>query len=159
MRRETTAASNGGGIDSGEPAVTDAESGSIATDAAQDLVGTVMTLSGAAKLAGVDDQVREFERYGYPQWFRVATGGVEVVGGLGLLAGLRRPALTLGGGGLVLGTMAGAVVTHLLRVRDPPKKAVPATLLFALTGLVVGRRRRRSRRANATGSTDDWRSR
>ena len=159
MRRETTAASNGGGIDSGEPAVTDTGGGSVVADAAQGLVGTVMTVSGAAKLAGVDDQVREFERYGYPQWFRVVTGGVEVVGGLGLLAGLRRTSLTLGGGGLVLGTMAGAVVTHLVRVRDPPRKAVPAALLFALTGLVVDRRRRLGRRANATGSTDDGRSR
>lgn len=103
----------------------------------QGLVGAAMVLSGATKLAGA--QVEEFERYGYPQWLRVATGGMEVSGGLGLLAGLRRPTLAVGGGALVSVTMIGAAFTHLVRARDPPVRAIPATVLFGLAAIVTKR--------------------
>lgn len=116
-----------------------------------------MAASGAAKLAGADGQVAAFERYGYPQWFGVVTGGVELAGGLGLLAGGRRSTLTLVGGGLVGGTMAGAVATHL-RPRDPPARAAPAAVLLGLVSVVSARAaliRHRREPASTDGGHDD----
>jgi uncharacterized membrane protein YphA (DoxX/SURF4 family) len=96
--------------------------------AASGLLGVVFTLSGASKLAGADEQVSEFERFGYPQWFRVLTGGLEVSGGTLLLLALLSPALAVLGGFTAAVVMAGAVATHLL-VRDPPGDALPAAIL------------------------------
>lgn len=103
------------------------------------LLGLVMLLSGGSKLLGVDRQVRDFERWGYPQWFRVTTGATETLGGLGLLAGSVRPTFGVVGGGLTVGTMLGALYTHFVRVRDPPSEAAPAALLLSLAALVTGR--------------------
>jgi uncharacterized membrane protein YphA (DoxX/SURF4 family) len=96
--------------------------------AASGLLGVVFALSGASKLAGADEQVSEFERFGYPQWFRVLTGGLEVSGGTLLLLALLSPVLAVLGGLTAAVVMAGAVATHLL-VRDPPGDALPAAVL------------------------------
>lgn len=103
----------------------------------QGLLGIVMVGSGGSKLVGVDFQVEEFERYGFPGWFRLVTGSVEVFGGLGLLVGLfALPILAVLGGLLITATMAGGVLTHLLRTDDPPSASAKPGLFF-LVGLAV----------------------
>lgn len=100
-------------------------------DTVSSLLGAVMLLSGGSKLAGADRQVQSFEHWGYPQWFRLVTGTVEAVGGLGLLAGRGRPVFGVVGGGLTVGTMVGAVYTELVRAPDSssnPRR--PAALLI-----------------------------
>ncbi|GAA0198782.1 hypothetical protein GCM10009000_010860 [Halobacterium noricense] len=90
-----------------------------------------MLLSGGSKLAGVDRQVQSFEQWGYPQWFRLVTGIVETLGGIGLLAGRVRPVFGVVGGVLTVGTMVGAVYTELVRAPDSlsnPRR--PAALLI-----------------------------
>ncbi|WP_458189983.1 DoxX family protein [Haladaptatus sp. NG-WS-4] len=103
----------------------------------QGLLGLIMVGAGSAKLIGVDIAKKDFERYGYPQWFFVVTGGIEVVGGLGLLVGLVfAPILAVLGGLLIIATMIGAILTHLFRVDDPLWRSVgPAIYLIA--GLFV----------------------
>jgi putative oxidoreductase len=103
----------------------------------QGLLGLIMVGAGSAKLLGIDLAKKDFERYGYPEWFFVVTGGIEVVGGLGLLVGLVfAPMLAVLGGMLLIATMAGAILTHLVRVDDPLWRVVgPAIYLIA--GLVV----------------------
>ncbi|WP_129116640.1 DoxX family protein [Halegenticoccus tardaugens] len=54
----------------------------------QGLLGFIMVGAGSAKIIGIDFAKKDFERYGYPEWFRFVTGGIEVIGGLGLLIGL-----------------------------------------------------------------------
>ncbi len=77
-------------------------------------------LSGDATLAA------DFERWGYPDWFRVTTGVLQAVGAIALIIS---PVSFLGA--LVLaGVLLGAITTHL--VNDPP-----ATALSALVFLVV----------------------
>ena len=103
----------------------------------QGLLGLIMMGAGSAKLIGIDLAKEDFERYDYPQWFFVVTGGIEVVGGLGLLVGLGfAPSLAVLGGLLIVATMAGAILTHLFRVDDPLWRSVgPAIYLIA--GLLV----------------------
>lgn len=93
---------------------------------------------GGAKVIHQEDQVEDFQRFGYPQWFRIVTGVVEIGAGAGLIAGLLwLPELTLAGGLLLSSVMVGAVVTHL-RTGDPPSKAaVPTILLIFTVGLLA----------------------
>jgi uncharacterized membrane protein YphA (DoxX/SURF4 family) len=115
------------------------QDGSRTLSALQTVLGLVMVASGVTKLVGEEGQVQNFERWGYPQWFRVTTGGTETLGGVGLLAGLYSPPLTALGGSLVVGTMTGAVYTHLLRVDDATSEAAKPGTLLAVAALVTGR--------------------
>ena len=110
----------------------------------QGLLGLVFLGSGGSKLAGTNEMVDDFDRYRYPQWFRVVTGAVEVGGALGLLLGFFRPALTPLAGLLLGATMTGALATHA-RVKDPAAKGVmPGVLLGLATFVTLSRRRARA---------------
>ena len=77
----------------------------------------------------------EFERFGLPH-LRRTTGALEVLGGLGLLAGLLSPAfLMVASGGLALLMLLG-VITRI-RVRDPLLDIVPAAALMVLNGSIL----------------------
>ena len=103
----------------------------------QGLLGLIMLGSGGVKFIGLDFHKTQFADAGYPQWFLVVTGGIEVIGGGGLLAGLVfAPILAVLGGGLIIATMIGAILTHLDRLDDPLSAAVPAAV-FLVIGLVV----------------------
>ncbi len=107
----------------------------------QTLLGLMFLGSGGSKLADANDMVDDFDRFRYPQWFRVVTGAVEVGGALGFLLGFFRPALTPLAGLLLGATMTGAVATHI-RVSDPaPKVATPAVLLTLLAFFSITRQR------------------
>ena len=92
--------------------------------------------AGGQKLAGTDQMVEEFDRYGYPQWFRVFTGTVEVTGAAGMFAGLFRPAIVPFAGLLLASTMVGALFTHI-RLGDPAKNMAPPAVLLALSAAVL----------------------
>lgn len=106
-------------------------------DGLQGLLGLVFAVSGAVKLVGVDEMVENFERWGYPQWFRLVTGLVEVTGALVLVGGLVVPVATAIGGAVLGVTMLGAIYTHV-HVDDPlSETAKPATLLVVVAVVVV----------------------
>lgn len=46
----------------------------------QAILGLMFLMAGLMKL-GAKQRVEMFQHYGYPQWFRVVTGIVEIVGG------------------------------------------------------------------------------
>lgn len=69
----------------------------------QGLVGFLFLGSGGTKLVAVEDQVAEFDRYGFPQWFRVVTGIIEIGGRLRLLIGITLTLMYAILGGPVLG--------------------------------------------------------
>jgi putative oxidoreductase len=103
----------------------------------QGLLGFIMVGAGSGKLIGIDLSVKDFERYGYPEWFRFVTGGIETIGGLGLLIGLVfAPMLAVLGGLLIIATMIGAILTHLFRVDDPLWRSVPPAI-YLIAGLFV----------------------
>ncbi len=98
------------------------------------LLALAFGAAGAAKLASVAPMVATFEAIGWGQWFRYATGGIEVVGALLMLT----PATGLHAGLLLGATMAGAALSHLLVVPGSP---VPAIVLGLLCALVVWHQR------------------
>ena len=119
----------------------------------QGLLGAMFLGSGGSKLAGAPDMVDDFDRFRYPQPFRVVTGAVEVGGALGLLLGFACPALTPLAGLLLGATMTGAVATHK-KVEDPTSKVVtPAVLLGLLAFVSVARQKERLEKRSETHET------
>ena len=112
--------------------------GNVAILGFQAVLGLVGLGVGGAKVTHQEDQVEDFQRFGYPQWFRIVTGLVEIGAGIGLLVGLLwRPELAWVGGLLLSGVMVGAVMTHI-RTGDPPSKtAIPAALFVLTAGLLT----------------------
>ena len=90
-----------------------------------------LKLSGAAQLVGL------FEAIGLGQWFRYLTGTLEVVGAILLLI----PRASGLGALLLVGVMAGAVMTHVFIVGGSPLMAI---VLLVVTGVVAWGRRQRT---------------
>lgn len=86
--------------------------------------------AGGAKLAGAEMMVGTFEAIGVGQWFRYATGAIEI-GAAVLLWLPGRQALA---SALLGATMVGALLAHLL-ILGP--SAVPAVILGLICAVVL----------------------
>jgi putative oxidoreductase len=100
----------------------------------QILVAAVFLSAGGAKLAGAAQMVRMFDFIGIGQWFRYLTGGLEVLGAIGLLF----PAAAGLAAVLLSAIMIGAVATHLFVIGGSP--VVPVGLLVAGVIITIARR-------------------
>lgn len=94
------------------------------------LVGLAFAAAGISKLLGVEMMVATFDAVGVGQWFRYVTGAIEV-GAAILLFVPGRQAI---GAGLLVCTMIGAVLAHLL-ILGP--SAMPAVVLGLLSAVVL----------------------
>jgi uncharacterized membrane protein YphA (DoxX/SURF4 family) len=88
-------------------------------------VAGMFALAGTMKLAGAPMQVELFAAIGIGQWFRYLTGGLELVGAIGLFVPAAAPFAAL----VLAAVMVGAVLTHLAIVGGNP--IVPIALFFA----------------------------
>lgn len=98
--------------------------------------------AGAGKLAGVQQLVDNFRRWGFPDWFRMLVGAAEVgCAALLLVPGYAR----IGCAGIVL-IMGGAMHTHLVLEPKPPAVVLCAVLavLAVWLGITSGSRARRT---------------
>jgi len=100
----------------------------------QGIVAAAFLAAGVAKLAGAPFMVQLFTQIGLGQWFRVATGVVEIIGAFALVY----PRLASIGGLWLGGTMFFAVLTHLFVLHTSP---APAVVLGLLNVLIVYLRR------------------
>lgn len=94
------------------------------------LVSVAFLAAGLAKLAGVEMMVGTFEAIGVGQWFRYVTGLIEV--GSAILLWI--PGLQFIGAGLLVCTMIGAVLAHLLLLGP---SALPALVLGLLSAYLA----------------------
>jgi uncharacterized membrane protein YphA (DoxX/SURF4 family) len=88
--------------------------------------------------------VHTFDAIGLGQWFRYFTGIVEVAGGLLFL--VPTAVATALGAGILVATMAGAMLVHILLFKHPADSLFPAAYLVAVVLAFVklrstGRRR------------------
>jgi putative oxidoreductase len=103
----------------------------------QGLLGLSTLASGGVKFLSFEFHTTLFDQFRYPRWFLYVTGGVETLGGLGLLAGLVfTPMFGVLGGILIIATMVGAILTRLVRVDEPLSRSIPAAI-FLIAGLIV----------------------
>jgi putative oxidoreductase len=100
----------------------------------QVILAAAFAAAGSAKLAGVPYMVELFDQIGIGQWFRLATGIVEIAGAITLVF----PGLASIGAAWLGTTMVFAVATHLFILHTSP---VPAIVLGLLNALVVYLRR------------------
>jgi putative oxidoreductase len=79
--------------------------------------------------------VEGFKHYGYPGWFRVFTGIVELISSALVIAGIWNETLTALGGGFIVATMIGAIFTHI-KIKDTVK-AMMMPIILLILGLVI----------------------
>jgi putative oxidoreductase len=82
------------------------------------LLGLLFIMSGFSKVAGVKMQVDSFTKLGYPQWFRVLIGLLQIIGAAGFIIGIWTQSIGAWAGIGIGIIMLGAVVTHI-RAKDP----------------------------------------
>lgn len=108
--------------------------GSVLVWVLQAMLAGIFVVAGCAKLIGMPGMVQVFEQIGLGQWFRVATGLIEVGCGVLLLV----PATSIPAALVLAVTMVGATLAHLT-VLPPPM--LPAVLLTASCLLLAWLRR------------------
>lgn len=82
----------------------------------QVLLGIGFLMFGIAKFKS-PDMVEGFKHFGYPGWFRVFTGLVELVVTVLMIVGIWNVTFAAWGGLLVVITMIGAILTHI-KIKD-----------------------------------------
>lgn len=100
----------------------------------QVLLAFVFFGAGGAKIVGLPMMVEMFDFLRLGQWFRFATGLVEVAGAIFLLV----PGCAFAAALWLACTMAGAVLAHVLILPTP---SAPAVVLLVLCGVVAWLRR------------------
>jgi hypothetical protein len=102
----------------------------VALWALQILTAAAFLMAGFAKLSGQPMMVETFDKVGIGQWFRYVTGGVEVASAVLLLI----PSLTPVGAALLVCTMGGAVLSHLVLIGGSP---VAALVLLCFVAIIL----------------------
>ena len=91
--------------------------------------------AGLPKIWGGQDWSRNFELWGYPGWFRVLVGWVEVLGAILLVM----PRTSLFAAGALMVTMAGATYTQIIHRGGLADITVPMVLALLLATVVIAR--------------------
>ena len=98
------------------------------------LLALLFVFAGSQKLMGASEPTQNFAQWGYPAWFRVLIGLIEVAGGIALLV----PSLTLYAAGALGAVMFGAIYTHITKAA--PGVPVPIVCLIILAFISFARR-------------------
>ena len=102
----------------------------------QILMGLAFLMSGIMKVSGNKMQVQNFDHLRLPQWFRVITGFVQLIGAAGLIIGIWEEQLTFWAGlGLAI-TMFFATTAHI-RVKDAAKAYIAPIVLMIINLIIV----------------------
>ncbi|SHN30019.1 DoxX family protein [Gracilibacillus kekensis] len=102
----------------------------------QGILGVVFLSIGIQKIMGDQLQMDIFKNLKLPQWFRVVTGWVELVGVVGLVIGFWLPWFLVIAGLWFGVTMMVGMITHI-RVKDPLSKIIPASVFLAVSVMLI----------------------
>lgn len=109
------------------------------------LPALLFLMTGFMKLSGAAEPIANFARWGYPDWFRLVIGTVEVLGAIGLLI----PRISWIAAAVLLCNMLGAVVTHV-RAHDPVTNVIVDVVVMILLAIVIAERRPKNAVATAS---------
>ena len=98
--------------------------------ALQIVTAAAFLMAGFGTLSGYPMMVETFDKIGIGQWFRYVAGAIEVASGILLLI----PRMALVGAALLVCTMIGAVLSHLLLIGGSP---VPALVLLCFAAIIL----------------------
>jgi uncharacterized membrane protein YphA (DoxX/SURF4 family) len=99
------------------------------------ILAAMFLFAGGFKLSGAQTAIDNFAKWGYPDWFRIVTGVIEVTAAILVLV----PRTSFYGTLLILPTMVGAVITHVTH-GETPNVGLPI-VLFALAAVLAYLRR------------------
>jgi len=102
------------------------------------VVAAMFIMAGGTKVVGLPMHVEHFQKWGYPDWFRILIGIAEVAGGAGLLI----PRLASFAAAGLAAIMLGAVYTHLAH-DEAPQVVAPGVFLLVFAVLAYARWPRR----------------
>lgn len=108
------------------------------------LLALQLLVAAGFKLAGTQESKDNFERWGYPDWFRLVVGAGEVLATILLFLPQTR---FWAAGGIVL-EMIGAVITHV-RIQEYAMVGAPVMLLVLAAAIAWLDRPERLRRPRA----------
>ncbi|KAA0965958.1 DoxX family protein [Sporosarcina sp. ANT_H38] len=104
----------------------------ILTSIIQGLLAAMFLMAGVGKTIGSQMHKVNFDKWRLPQWFRVVTGLVELVGAILLIIGFWNSTSGITGALLLGVTAIGGILTHL-RVKDSIKDTAAIIVLGILT--------------------------
>jgi uncharacterized membrane protein YphA (DoxX/SURF4 family) len=102
----------------------------------QVVLSLIFLISGVGKVFGLQMHVNNFNHLRLPQWFRVVTGMVQIIGTTGLIVGMWQPSWAAAASLWLVLTMLGAVMAHV-RVKDRLKQTAAAIILCLLAVLLL----------------------
>jgi putative oxidoreductase len=102
----------------------------------QVLLAFIFLMTGFMSISGNKQQIEQFEHLNLPQWFRIVTGLVQLIGVVGLVIGFWYPSIAALAGLWAAITMLGGFATHL-KAKDPISKAMPALILTILAIIIT----------------------
>ncbi|UKS25404.1 DoxX family protein [Paenibacillus sp. HWE-109] len=109
----------------------------------QALLALGYLMFGFMKLSGDPMQVEAFTTtYGYGEGFMYVVGAIELLAAIGLIIGFWKPRIAFVSAGVIVITMAGAVITHLKSGQGMGVATMPLILLIVALIIVIGRSRR-----------------
>lgn len=98
----------------------------------QGILAVLFLMAGFQKTAGSKMHTEAFAKWGYPQWFRVVTGVVELGAAVLLIAGFWIEGAAVLGAAILVAVGIGGVITHI-RVKDTFKD----TAMIAIMGILA----------------------
>ena len=73
----------------------------------------------------------EFDTYGLPAWMFYVVGGLKILAGVAMIAGLWIPSLVRPAALVVAVLMVGALAMHM-KIKDPVQRSLPALVLLVI---------------------------
>ncbi|MFA1819747.1 DoxX family protein [Virgibacillus oceani] len=98
----------------------------------QGILSVSFSVAGIQKIMGDRRQVDMFKNLRLPQWFRVVTGWVQLVGVVGLIIGFWLPWVVVIAGLWFAVTMLVAMLAHI-RVKDPFRESASAFMFLVVS--------------------------
>lgn len=102
----------------------------------QGLLIVMFLMAGVGKTVGLQMHKESFDKWRFPQWFRVVTGLVEVAGAVLLIIGFWNTTSGIAGALLLGLTAIGGVLTHI-RAKDSIKETFAIILLGIIAFILL----------------------
>ncbi|MED3728364.1 DoxX family protein [Priestia filamentosa] len=103
----------------------------------QVILAVFILIGGFIKLFRVPFQVEHWRQYHYPLPFMSIIGLIELIGSIGMIAGIWNPYLVLGSGVLFIILMVGAIHAHIFRAHQTIVTVIPATICLLLSIVLI----------------------
>ena len=102
----------------------------------QGLLALTFLMAGTGKTFGSKMHIEAFTKWGFPQWFRVVTGIVELGAAILLIIGFWNITSAIIGAAILVAIGIGGIITHV-RIKDPMKETAPIGILGLLALILL----------------------